>query len=89
MAPLLTIGTSTATGNLISGNGGSGIFLEGAASAVIQGNVIGTDRTGTVALGNGIEGITLTQASTNVTIGGPGSTLGNLVSGNTARHRDR
>jgi len=44
--------------NLISGNGASGIYIkQGHGSNVIAGNYIGTDKTGTQKLGNGIDGI--------------------------------
>jgi hypothetical protein len=44
-------GTNSGAGNLISGNG-DGVLLNDCTNIVIQGNLIGTDKTGTVALGN-------------------------------------
>ena len=48
--------------NLISGNGLRGISLCDAAQTHIVGNLIGTDRTGTLALGNNGDGIQLVCA---------------------------
>src|SRR5207248_2693910 len=69
--------------NLISGNGGSGIVIQGAAAAgnVVQGNYIGTDIRGTSALGNLVSGIVIGQ-TTGATIGGTEPGAGNLISGN-------
>jgi titin len=54
---------------------------------VVQGNLIGTDVTGTQALGNGGNGIALSTLSgpgvTNNTIGGTASGAGNVIAGNT------
>ena len=90
-APGNTIGgTSPGAGNLISANadtaGDAGIFLFGSAAAwnTIQGNKIGTDITGTLALGNTHEGIYLEGARSN-TIGGIVSGAGNLISANKTR----
>jgi titin len=47
----------------------------------IQGNLIGTDVTGTVALSNGGAGLTLSNAPNNV-IGGTTPGAGNVISGN-------
>lgn len=70
-------------GNVISGNADSGIYLIGpdAAGNRIEGNFIGTDRTGLLSRGNGRDGISGYNAPTN-TVGGttPGSR--NLISGN-------
>ncbi len=67
------------TGNVASGNTGSGIDLGGATTGVlVQDNLVGTTADGLSALGNGYDGINL--------YGGPGLTLntiqGNLVSAN-------
>ncbi|MBX7221352.1 MAG: fibronectin type III domain-containing protein [Blastocatellia bacterium] len=72
--------------NIISGNQLSGVFTSGstASGLLIEGNYIGTDITGMVALPNDIDGITVESGASNVTIGG-GTGLGNLISGNT-RH---
>ena len=57
-SPSATIGgAATGAGNLISGNGNDGIQLNDSVDALIERNLIGTDVTGTVALGNGGAGI--------------------------------
>ena len=48
---------------------------------MVQGNLIGVDRTGTVALGNRSAGITIFDAPEN-TIGGSDSGSRNVISGN-------
>jgi titin len=87
-SPNNTIGGVTSNaGNLISGNGDpnsqGGIYLigTGATGNVIQGNKIGTDITGTLALGNSHEGIYLERSPAN-TIGGVVAGAGNLISAN-------
>jgi len=79
-------GTTINAGNLLSANGDAGIylFMSGATGNLIQGNTIGTDLTGTVALGNIYEGIYVDSAPTN-TIGGAAPGAGNLISGNSTR----
>jgi hypothetical protein len=73
--------------NLISGNGRqiergiwSGVSIDGGTSNSIRGNYVGTDRSGLVALGNGI-GVRL-DFSTATTIGDEREGLPNVVSGN-------
>lgn len=81
-------GTTTGAGNLISGNFGVGIqFTDHTGTDemkfnIVQGNLIGTDVTGTQALGNQV-GISfdVSLASWN-TIGGTDAGAGNVVSGN-------
>jgi parallel beta-helix repeat protein len=76
-------GTSAAARNVISGNGETGVRTAVASSNnQVMGNYIGTDATGTVALPNGNNGLDISGASTNNTIGGSGAGAGNVISGN-------
>lgn len=76
--------------NLISANGSSGIALVGAARNRIVNNLIGTDFSGALDLGNGGDGITLTAGAFSNTIGGVAQIVsgvakppeGNVISGN-------
>jgi len=73
-------GTLPGEGNLISGNS-SGIQLSrGTTNNLIQGNLIGTDKTGTVALGNAYNGIGID--GDNNTIGGTTAGDGNTIAFN-------
>jgi len=74
-------GTVAGAGNVISGNSQDGIFATNATGTVVQGNRIGTDSTGTAALGNVFNGITIGGGSSNL-IGGTASGAGNVISGN-------
>ena len=76
------IGTSLATGNVLSGNKGAGLTISGggAKGNLVQGNYIGTDFSGTQAVGNGT-GVAIIAAPDN-TIGGASSSALNLISGN-------
>ena len=58
-----------------------GIFILAAVSNQVQGNYIGTNADGTVALGNGLSGINLLRSSNN-TIGGSSLAAHNIISGN-------
>jgi hypothetical protein len=81
-------GGMTSTRNLISGNSQGGVKIEGGGSQnVVQGNYIGTDRTGTRQIGNHYWGIWLVNSGANsasdvTTIGGTTATNRNLISGN-------
>ena len=73
-----TIGGSVAgAGNVISGNAGDGVELNG-SSNVVEGNLIGTDYTGEAAVGNTLDGIRLTNSTGN-TIGGTTSASRNVI----------
>ena len=75
-------GTTTAARNVISGNTNPAVALNaGASNNFVQGNFIGTDLTGTIALGNSGNDI-VTLDSPNNTIGGTVAGAGNLVAGN-------
>jgi hypothetical protein len=73
-------GLTAATRNLVSGNTAGGIYVQGHQN-VVEGNYVGTDRTGTRAVGNGDGGGIDLQDSNN-TIGGVTPATANLVSGN-------
>jgi CSLREA domain-containing protein len=79
-------GTVDGAGNLISGNTFEGIHIgEGApapppSATVIQGNLIGTDASGSADLGNGT-GIRLDIAKRTL-VGGSADGAGNVISGN-------
>ena len=75
-------GTASGSGNLLSGNDGAGIVLAGASSTLIQGNLIGTDVSGTKGLGNGAMGILLYAGGTGNTIGGTSSAARNIIADN-------
>jgi uncharacterized repeat protein (TIGR01451 family) len=72
---------STVRGLAINRFNGYGIELNNVDGGVIAGNFIGTDPLGVVDLGNGFGGITLFE-SRNVSIGGPTTAEGNVISGN-------
>jgi hypothetical protein len=79
-------GTVTGAGNVISGNGGSGIYLypngsAGANGNLIQGNYVGVNAGGTGALPNNSDGITILNSASN-TIGGTNAGAGDVLSGN-------
>ncbi|MGD0258843.1 MAG: hypothetical protein ABSD29_03365 [Verrucomicrobiota bacterium] len=76
-------GALSGAGNLISGNGQAGIFLDGsnAVANVVQGNYIGTVAGGTTGLGNGGGGVSVLGAPGNI-IGGTAAGEGNLISAN-------
>lgn len=72
-------GTSPGAGNLISGMS-RGIFVSGSGTT-IQGNLIGTDVTGTKRLNGSGTGI-LTSSATNTTVGGLTPGARNIIAGN-------
>ena len=84
-APANTIGGTVAgAGNLISGNSQYGIAITDQSGStfnsdgtIVQGNLIGTDVTGTGALGNGSDGV-------NISSSNPTTAINDLIGGNTA-----
>ena len=84
-------GTTPWARNVISGNIGNGVKITDHQNQVL-GNSIGTDVTGTKALGNGMSGVVIyrdfhrdineQQASGDNIIGGAEAGAGNLISGN-------
>ncbi|HEX7333951.1 MAG TPA: SBBP repeat-containing protein [Pyrinomonadaceae bacterium] len=73
-------GLTAGARNVISGNQGDGVSIRGTGSAV-QGNFIGTDITGTLALGNSGNGVV---AGDSVLIGGTVPEARNIISANSS-----
>jgi len=80
--PVLVGGTSVGDGNVISGNLSEGLGLSFCDGAVVHGNFIGTDATGTAAFGNAGGGIRSTGTTTNSVIGGTGPGEANVIAFN-------
>jgi CSLREA domain-containing protein len=84
-APNNTIGgTAVGAGNVVSGNTlhGVEIIFGGATNNTVQGNLIGTDRSGAASLGNGGHGVIIHEAPNNA-VGGTAAGAGNVIAGNT------
>jgi choice-of-anchor C domain-containing protein len=77
-----TIGGTTSTGNVISGNTNQGIYID-SVSNTIAGNIVGLNAAGTTALANSNHGIYVTSNGAGTLIGGTTSTARNIISGNT------
>lgn len=77
-------GVAPGQGNLISGNSQSGIWIGGAGTALnrVLGNIIGANRSGDRAVGQGFEGVMITEGAVDNQVGD--GTIGgrNLLSGN-------
>jgi hypothetical protein len=77
-------GTTPAARNIISGNGRDGVLITGvnATGNQVQGNFIGTDITGTMALANDT-GVELVSGASHNNVGGDAGTASrNIISGN-------
>jgi hypothetical protein len=72
-------GTVTGAGNLLSGNTGAGIRINGKFT-LVQGNLIGTNATATGSIGNGGDGVIITAL--NNTVGGEHLGAGNRIAYN-------
>ncbi len=73
-------GSNTGDGNVISGNNGSGIYIDTAGGISVHGNIIGMNATATAAIPNTYFGIEI--HSSNNYIGGSAAGEGNNISGN-------
>ncbi|MBV9469945.1 MAG: hypothetical protein JOZ57_11940, partial [Abitibacteriaceae bacterium] len=87
-------GTAQNAGNVISGHTtpptvaghfDNGININGANNNTVQGNFIGTNRSGSTAIKNSNIGIHIFGGSTGNLIGGTASGAGNVISGNANR----
>lgn len=79
-------GTTAADANVISGNHGDGILISGSSATgnQILGNYIGTDKTGTLALGNNAFGVFLRDGAPKNHIGSNVANSGNHIAYNRA-----
>ena len=77
-------GTAAAARNIISGNSDDGVRISGASSSanVIEGNWIGTDPGGTIALGNAFDGVQVGYGATGNIIGAIAPQAGNTIAYN-------
>jgi hypothetical protein len=84
-------GTTPGAGNVISGNTDWGLDFGGSSSDVVEGNLIGTDITGTQPLGNGVKavgdpynggGVLFDAGAVDNTLGGTTSGAGNVIAYN-------
>jgi hypothetical protein len=80
----LNANSITVQGLIIDQFSNNGIEIQGGNGDLIQGNDIGTDSTGTVAMGNNGDGITIDTTSYD-TIGGTTAAARNIISGNGAK----
>ena len=74
---------NTIRGNLISGNGNYGVYIDGtlAEDNVLEGNYIGVDATGSTFLSNGAQGVGIYNSSNN-RVGGTSLSQRNVISAN-------
>ncbi len=80
-------GTTVGARNVISGNTEEGVRVDGNSNAltadnIIEGNLIGTDATGSLDRGNGTYGVYVFAGAVGTTIGGTAAGAGNTISGN-------
>lgn len=68
--------------NIISGNLQAGVVMSNSRANAVLGNFIGTDITGTYAIGNRFSGVSIENDAKENIIGGDFEGAGNLISGN-------
>jgi len=76
-------GTVSGSGDIISA-GYYGVYISdpGTSGNMVEADLIGTDATGTHALGNGSDGVIIQSGAANNTIGGTTAGAGNVISAN-------
>jgi titin len=72
------------SGDVISGNTDAGVYIIGPTTSNnrVQGDFIGTNYTGEGALGNGWDGVVITDGANGNTIGGTTAGAGDVISAN-------
>jgi titin len=76
--------------NVISGNKTQGVYISAANQNIVAGNYIGTDGTGTLALGNQQQGVLISSGAVANRVGSNGDGVGdgaeaNVISGNVSQ----
>ncbi len=80
---VLVGGSSPGAGNVISGNGNTGLEFEHSASDdAAQGNLIGLGADGETAIPNSVAGVYVDASASAITIGGVAAGTGNVISSN-------
>jgi hypothetical protein len=79
-------GTSPGAWNVISGNDHNGVLIDqaGTSNNMLVGNYIGTDSTGTSALGNTLSGVLIQGSASSNTVGGLVAGARNVIANNGA-----
>jgi cyclophilin family peptidyl-prolyl cis-trans isomerase len=77
-------GTTSGAGNVIGGNREHGVLIgvAGTTGNLVEGNFIGTNTAGTLALANGYAGVMVLNGASSNTIGGSASGAGNTIAFN-------
>ena len=75
-------GTVLGAGNLISSNTGNGLGMYTCINTTVQGNIIGADITGKVAMGNQGYGVALGDGTTGANVGGTTLAARNIIVAN-------
>ncbi|MCP4249031.1 MAG: hypothetical protein GY778_18460, partial [bacterium] len=77
-------GTAPGAGNVLSGNGLVGVYITDATATAnrVEGNLIGTDASGTASLGNPTAGVFVTSGASNNIVGGATAEARNVISSN-------
>jgi CSLREA domain-containing protein len=74
-------GTAPRSGNVISGNGGTGVDVQLSDDVLIQGNIIGLNAAGTAGAPNGASEVIVDSGSDRIRIGGTTAGARNVISG--------
>ena len=77
-------GTAAGAGNVVSANGNKGFYIAGGGTTgnLVQRNLIGTDASGTIDLGNAVDGITILDGAHDNIVGGSVGGAGNVIAAN-------
>ncbi|MSU59584.1 MAG: HYR domain-containing protein [Pedosphaera sp.] len=82
--PNLIGGNTNLAGNVLGGNNGSGIHLDGAAAMLnlLRGNFIGVGLNGTTPVGNGLDGVRLENGASQNVLGSLVTVITNVIAFN-------